>query len=57
MDTGHVITGLNNLHAGARFEYGFGPGLRAGADVTLQFMFPRFVFSADLTAFFGIAFL
>ncbi len=56
-DTGHVITGLNNLHAGARFEYGFGPGLRAGADLTLQFMFPRFVFSADLTAFFGIAFL
>ena len=52
-----MITGLNNLHAGARFEYGFGPGLRAGADLTLQFMFPRFVFSADLTAFFGIAFL
>jgi hypothetical protein len=56
-DTGHVITGLNNLHAGARFEYGFGPGLRAGADVAFQFMFPRFVFSTDLTAFFGIAFL
>lgn len=56
-ETGHVITGLNNLHAGARFEYGFGPGLRAGADLALQFMFPRFVFSADITAFFGIAFL
>jgi hypothetical protein len=56
-NTGHVISGLNNLHAGARFEYGFGPGIRAGADLTLQFMFPRFVFSADVTAFIGIAFL
>jgi hypothetical protein len=56
-ETGHVISGLNNAHAGARFEYGFGPGVRVGADLGLQFMFPRFVFSADLTAFVGIAFL
>jgi hypothetical protein len=52
-----VITGLNSIQAGARFEYGFGPGVRLGADVALQFLFPRFVFSADLTAFVGIAFL
>lgn len=55
--TGHVITGLNSIQAGARFEYGFGPGVRLGADVALQFLFPRFVFSADMTAFVGIAFL
>ncbi|MDP3276438.1 MAG: hypothetical protein Q8Q09_14665 [Deltaproteobacteria bacterium] len=55
--TGHVITGLNNANFGARFEYGFGPGLRVGGDLALQFMFPRFVFAADITAFFGIAFL
>ncbi len=55
--TGHVITGLNNVHAGARVEYGLGPGFRLGAELTLQFMFPKFVFAADLTAFVGIAFL
>ncbi len=55
--TGHVITGLNNANVGARVEYGFGPGVRVGADLGLQFMFPRFVFSADVTGFVGVAFL
>jgi hypothetical protein len=55
--TGHVITGLNNANVGARVEHGFGPGVRVGADLGLQFMFPRFVFSADITAFLGVAFL
>ncbi|MBL8682614.1 MAG: hypothetical protein JNK05_25825 [Myxococcales bacterium] len=55
--TGHVITGLNSIQAGGRIEYGVGPGFRFGGDLALQFLFPRFVFSADITAFVGIAFL
>ncbi len=55
--TGHIITGLNNFQAGLRVEYGFGPGVRVGSELTLQFMFPKFVFSADWTVFLGIAFL
>lgn len=56
-ETGHVISGLNSIQAGGRIEYGVGPGFRFGGDVALQFLFPRFVFSADITAFVGIAFL
>lgn len=49
----HVLSGYGNAHAGARVEYALRNGFHAGAEVTLQFMFPTFLFNIDTTAFVG----
>jgi hypothetical protein len=54
--TGHVITGLNNVHAGARVEYGITDLWHVGAELTLQYMFPRTLFEMDLQVLGGVHF-
>lgn len=49
----HVLSGYGNVHAGARVEYAVRNGFHAGAEVTLQFMFPTFLFNIDTTVFVG----
>jgi hypothetical protein len=55
-ETGHIVTGLWNLHAGGRVEYGFAPGIHVGAEATLQLMFFRPLLDLDLQAVAGMHF-
>jgi hypothetical protein len=54
--TGHLITGLNNIHAGAMLEYAFLPVLHAGGELALHVMFPKLYVDVDLQAYVGLHF-
>jgi hypothetical protein len=55
-ETAHLVSGLNNVHAGARIEYGFGNIGHVGADVTMNFQMPNFMFVMDVQAVAGLHF-
>lgn len=52
----HIISGLNNVHAGVRMEYGFGNIGHVGADVALNIQVPNFMFVIDAQAVLGLHF-
>jgi hypothetical protein len=56
MGTGHIITGLQNVHFGARLEYAFHSSVHAGVELRFQFLWPQFYFDTDLQATIGVHF-
>jgi hypothetical protein len=56
MGTGHIITGLQNVHFGARAEYAFHSNVHAGIEARFQFLWPQFYFDFDLQATIGVHF-
>jgi hypothetical protein len=55
-EVAHLISGLNNVHVGARVEYGFGNIGHIGADLTMNFQLPNFLFVIDAQAVVGLHF-
>lgn len=55
-ETGHIVTGLWNVHAGVRLEYGLAPWFHLGGEATMQFMFFRTLLDLDLQGFAGVHF-
>ena len=51
----HIISGLNNVHLGLRFEYGFGV-IHAGLELSENVQFPNVLLVTDLQAFVGVHF-
>jgi hypothetical protein len=49
----HILSGYGNAHLGMRADYVLKNGFHVGGEVTLQFMFPTFLFNADFSALFG----
>ena len=52
----HVVSGFGNAHVGGRVEYGLRNGFHVAGELTLHFMFPTFLFNADLAALVGFHF-
>ncbi len=55
-ETAHIIAGLQNFHLGARAEYAFHTNVHAGAEIRVQFLWPRFLFDVDFQATLGVHF-
>lgn len=52
----HVVSGFGNAHVGGRVEYGLRNGFHVAGELTLHFMFPTFLFNADVAALVGFHF-
>lgn len=52
----HVVSGFGNAHVGGRVEYGVRNGFHVAGELTLHFMFPTFLFNADVSALVGFHF-
>jgi hypothetical protein len=56
LPSAHVVSGFGNAHGGLRVEYGARNGFHIAGELTLQFMFPTFLFNADMAALVGFHF-